>query len=165
MQGEKRHKSLHAMLRLVVSAAVASGLISAQATAQQQSSTSAKDFTAAAQVAQSLDEAAFKQMLVKNSPWNVEWGLEGRTHKISFALENDGTTLTGKFFSSSSSSSDQPMKDIVPRKNCVRFVASNSGNTYDYCLTEKGTLKGTMSGISRSGNRFNYDAVAKPASR
>jgi len=72
MQAE-RHKSLHATVRLVVSATVVSVLFAVQATAQQQPTASAQHRAAATQVAQSPDEAAFKQMLVKNSPWPVEW--------------------------------------------------------------------------------------------
>lgn len=166
MQGEKRHKSLHATLRLVVLAAVASVLFAALATAQQQPTTSANDPSTAAQIAQSPDETAFKKDLVKNSPWDVTW--EGKfssgTQNMSFALGADGV-MTGKLFNLSAGGRDAALKEISVKGNCINFVSSDTGTKFKYCLTDSGMLDGVLNGMTMSGNRWEATAKATLAKR
>lgn len=133
------------------------------AMAQPKPAASANLPNAATQIAESPDETAFKQMLVKNSPWQVTWETfnnSSGTHKLRFVPGKDGAMLIGEYFYSSSGTPPGLLENIVVKKNCVKFVTSIKGNTYDYCLTGDGTLKGTVEGFS-SG----VTAVAKPAAR
>lgn len=151
-------------------AAAASALFAADATAQQQPIASENDPNAAIEVAQSMDEAAFKQMLVKNSPWTVEWNsttfVSSGKFGLSFAVDKDGK-LSGQFLgdpTSARGTSPGPLKEVVLKKNCVDVV-NPSDTKFNYCLAADSTLKGMCEGISKTGNRFACDAVAKPAGR
>lgn len=170
MQGVRR-KSLHATLRLVVLATFASVLFAAQAAAQQQPSTSAKDLIAATEVAQSLDESAFKKMLVKSSPWTVVTESQRGTTWTStytFALGSDGATLTGKRYDSFNRP-DGEVEKVTIKKDCVSYVIRFSDraqeNKYNCCLAADGTLKGTYEGVSSRGNSYTGGVVAKPSAK
>lgn len=162
--------SFHATIRFVVFTAFAAALFAGQATAQQKSITSANDLNAVAQVAQSPDEAAFKDMLVKNSPWNVEWksttNTSTGTFGLSFAVDKDGK-LSGQFLgdpTKARGTSPGPLKKVALKKNCVDVVNPSDTN-FEYCLAGDGTLNGKCEGITGRGNRFACEAVAKPAGR
>ena len=148
-------------------AAAVSVLFSPQAAAQQQPT--ANEANAAIWVAQAPDEAAFKQMLVKGSPWKVEWkSAKGNTgtHSITFALEKDGATLGGMYLPDIQRTAPGPLKDMVLKKNCIDFILPTStGQKYNYCLAGENTLKGAYEGFTTKGNRFTGEAVAKPAGR
>ena len=119
------------------------------------------------QVAASTDETAFKSMLVKNSPWKVEWKNttynSSGTHDISFALGKDGVMLGGMFLGSTRSPPG-PLSDIVLKGDCVSLKLS-TGSKYDYCLVGDKTLKGPYNGMTSGGNFFAGDAIAKPTAR
>jgi len=165
MQGVRR-KSLHATLRLVFFAIVAGVLFATQVLAQQQPTTFANDPTAATQLAQSADEAAFKQMLVKNSPWNVTWkgAYSTGTQNMSFALSADGA-LTGKLFNLSAGGRDATLKEIIVKDGRVNFVSVDTGTKFEYRLNSDSTLSGVLNGMTMTGNRWEATAVAKPAGR
>ncbi len=120
--------------------------------------------------ADKANETAFARLLVEKSPWSVTWvlwevSLVG-THKISFVGATDGTTLTGRIFDNSRGSSPGPLMNITLKngdghKNCVQFK-SPAGFKYNYCLTEEGTLKGTVKGVTISGYDVDAEVVAKP---
>lgn len=150
-------------------AAAASALIAAHATAQQQPVASGNDPNAAIQVAQSMDEAAFKQMLVKGSPWTVVAESQRGTKWTSFstfALGNDGATLTGTRYDSQNRPDGQ-LEQIAVKMNCVSYAISfpgrPQGNKYNSCLAADGTLKGTYEGVSSSGNSYTGEIFATPA--
>lgn len=137
------------------------------AMAQPKPASSANIPNATTQIAESPDETAFKQMLVKNSPWKVEWESETTgntgTHQITFAPGQDAATLSGRFLGSSRNSPG-PLSDIVLKKNCVSLTLS-TGSRYDYCLAGDRTLKGPYEGETGSGYSFSGKAVAKPAAQ
>lgn len=118
-----------------------------------------------------MDEAGFKQMLAKGSPWSVKWEHANSpftkgTHKLRF--KKDGNVLSGEFFGSDRGSADLPLKDVAIKtennKMCVKFVAGQSPRKYNYCLEKDGTLKGDYEGQSRSGNLYSGKAAATPTS-
>ena len=120
--------------------------------------------------AEKANETAFARLLVEKSPWRVTWeileySVMGR-HTISFDGATKGAPLTGRMFDLDvdSRSTPGPLKNIAlkPEKgNCIRFNIQR-GHEFNYCLTDEGTLKGTMEGISGSGKDFEASAVAKP---
>lgn len=146
--------------------AVASALFAAHATAQQQPVASENDPSAAIEVAQSMDEAAFKQMLVKNSPWNVTWqGVSSTgTQNMSFAPSADGG-LTGKLFNLSRGGRDAMLKEIIVKEGRVNFVSADTGTKFEYRLNSDGTLGGVLNGQTMTGKMWEATAVAKPAGR
>lgn len=151
--------------------AMVSMLFSSQAAAQYEPTAATRTLSSLIQVAENPADRAFKNMLIKNSPWSVTWERVTRsgTHKINFAFAEDGTTLTGGFFDSSSASRPGPMKNIVLKvndgKNCIHLVSSMSDNEYDYCLQENGTLTGTQRGWTSTGNPKEGTVIARPALR
>ena len=142
-----------------------------QAAAQYEPAAATRTSSSLIQVAENPADRAFKNTLIQSSPWSVTWdiweyGVTG-THKISFAQAQDGKTFTGRMFdfTSTSSSTPGPLKNIALKENnCIRFV-SGRGHEYNYCLTDDGKLQGTMEGTSSRGNDFTADAVAKPTAR
>ena len=158
-------------LLLIVVGVVVSVLFDSQATVQHKPPAATKTWSSLVQVTENPANPAFKKLLVESSPWSVAWdiweyGVTG-THKISFAKAQDGKTFAGRMFdfTSTSSSTPGPLKNIALKENnCIQFN-SQRGHEYNYCLTDSGELKGTMEGVSSRGNDFTADAVAKPAAR
>ena len=152
-------------------AAAASASFAAHATAQRQSNAIAIDSVTPTEVAQAPDESAFKQMLIKGSPWTVVTESQRGTKWTStynFALGSDGATLAGKRYDSFNRP-DGEVEKITIKKDCVSYVISFSDraqeNKYNCCLAADGTLKGTYEGVSSRGNAYTGGVVAKPAGR
>ncbi|MBI2618289.1 hypothetical protein HYW58_02450 [Candidatus Kaiserbacteria bacterium] len=111
------------------------------------------------------DEDAFKELLVKQSPWDVSWenqsGAKG-THKLRF--KKDGAALSGEFFGSDRGSADLPLKNLTVTSSCVKFITGQNPRTYNYCLKD-GILTGDYEGQSRSGNWYTGKATGKPTGK
>ena len=147
--------------------AAASALFSSQAAAQQQPTAIAIDPVVATEIAQSMDEAAFKQRLVANSPWLQSWKTISRngTVELSFSIGKDGN-LTGKLFNfkDKDATDDTPMKDISVKGSELRFVNARSHTVFTYRLNSDDTMSGTFEGTSSRGNRVEGTMKATPAS-
>jgi len=162
--------SIRATLRLVVSATLVSVLFVAHAAAQQQPTTTEKDVNAATEVADSPEETEFKNMLVKNSPWGVEWtNRNGRTgsHKLRFTT--DGAALSGVYFDSSTGSQESALENIKVMETCATFkIRGLTGwRNYKYCKEKNGALKikGPYDGVSDRGGSYDGEAMATPVNR
>ena len=113
-----------------------------------------------------MDETAFKQLLVKNSPWRVMWNnsFYDGTFKISFAVADDN--VTGEFFENSGGRLNSPLKNIVIHDNqCVSFISGTEKTEYDYCLQESGALTGTQVYTSNLGDTSKGITTALPRRR
>ncbi len=115
-------------------------------------------------LADTVDEAAFKQLLVNNSPWSVTWKNDGGTfakgtHKLRFVVK-DGT-ISGVFFDSDRGSGDMPLTNVRVTGSCIKFVTGQNPRTYNYCLRD-GVLTGDYEGQSRSGDWYTGKATGKP---
>lgn len=117
-----------------------------------------------------MDEMAFKKVLVENSPWSVAWendgdgGLLSGTHKIRFMT--DGTVIAGELFASSSGTRSSAMESLKFKNNtCVKFTSGASGREYSYCLQPDGTLTGDYEGMRNDGASYGGEVTATPAKR
>ncbi|MBI2108970.1 MAG: hypothetical protein HYT93_02185 [Parcubacteria group bacterium] len=110
-------------------------------------------------VASTMDETAFKQVLVNSSPYHAKWETPwaSGTQDMSFALDANGN-LTGKLFNLSNAGRDATLKNIVIEGNRVRFVSADTGSQFKYELNKDGTLSGTIEG---TGPRGSWTASVK----
>ena len=113
-----------------------------------------------------MKETAFKQLIVKSSPWSVTWksNFYDGTFKMRFAVA--GSNITGEFFDNSGGRLDGSLEDIVIHDNqCVSFITSTSGTKFDYCLEESGALTGTYIYTSGIGETTKGTSTALPRAR
>lgn len=110
---------------------------------------------------------AFRSFLVSHSPWEVEWrvleGEENGVHKMSFSLPDNPSALSGRIFDARSGVAAGEVTDIRIMRNCITFVFSVTGTTYNYCLRTSASpeLEGV---ISRLGS-YTAVATARPVKR